>query len=229
MAGWMDSGGHRANTLSRRFEEGGVGLVRSGNSRTRDFGTARQESTATAVAVPDRSGHRMSGAAGWLLPNVVIERKEAGVLERLNQAMEHIERHLDQPIEVADLARIAVTSEYHLRRLFSALAGMPLSEYVRRRRLTVAGAEVLADGQTLLEIAVRYGYGSGRRSRGRSVPCTASAPERPGAPVPVCGPSPGCPSASSSKGAAACNTESWRRRSSGWSGGRPVSPSCTRG
>src|SRR5687767_4789824 len=75
--------------------------------------------------------------------------------------MEHIEDRLDQQIDVADLARIAVTSEYHLRRLFSALAGMPLSEYVRRRRLTVAGAEVLAGDRTLLEIATRYGYGSG--------------------------------------------------------------------
>ncbi|MGS2616016.1 GyrI-like domain-containing protein [Micromonospora sp. LZ34] len=82
------------------------------------------------------------------------------MLERLNQAMEHIERHLDQRIEVAELARIAVTSEYHFRRLFSALAGMPLSEYIRRRRLTVAGAEVLAGERTLLEVAVRYGYGS---------------------------------------------------------------------
>lgn len=83
------------------------------------------------------------------------------MLERLNQAMEHIEQHLDQPIEVTELARIAVTSEYHFRRLFSALAGMPLSEYVRRRRLTVAGAEVLAGEPTLLDIAVRYGYSSG--------------------------------------------------------------------
>ena len=83
------------------------------------------------------------------------------MLERLNQAMEHIECHLDQRIEVSDLARIAVTSEYHFRRLFSALAGVPLSEYIRRRRLTVAGAEVLARDRTLLEIAVRYGYGSG--------------------------------------------------------------------
>ncbi|MFE2931050.1 GyrI-like domain-containing protein [Streptomyces sp. NPDC059278] len=83
------------------------------------------------------------------------------MLERLNQAMEHIERHLDQAVEVAELARIAATSEYHLRRMFSALAGMPLSEYVRRRRLTLAGAEVLAGRDTLLEIAVRYGYGSG--------------------------------------------------------------------
>ncbi|MFD6422262.1 effector binding domain-containing protein [Streptomyces sp. NPDC060198] len=83
------------------------------------------------------------------------------MLERLNQAMEHIELHLDQAIDVGELARIAATSEYHLRRMFSALAGMPLSEYVRRRRLTLAGAEVLAARETLLEIAVRHGYGSG--------------------------------------------------------------------
>ncbi|SCL16634.1 AraC family transcriptional regulator [Micromonospora nigra] len=82
------------------------------------------------------------------------------MLERLNQAMDHIERHLDQPVDAAELARIAVTSEYHFRRLFSALAGVPLSEYVRRRRLTVAGAEVVAGQRTLLDIAVRWGYGS---------------------------------------------------------------------
>lgn len=83
------------------------------------------------------------------------------MLEGLNQAMEHVESHLDQPIDVADLARIAVTSEYHFRRMFSALAGMPLSEYIRRRRLTVAGAEVLAGERTLLDVGMRYGYRSG--------------------------------------------------------------------
>jgi AraC family transcriptional regulator len=86
---------------------------------------------------------------------------EASVLERLNQAMEHIERQLEGSVDVGELARVAATSEYHLRRMFSTLAGMPLSEYIRRRRLTVAGAEVLAGERTLLEIAVRYGYGSG--------------------------------------------------------------------
>jgi AraC family transcriptional regulator len=83
------------------------------------------------------------------------------VLERLNQGLEYIERHLDRHVDVVEMARIAATSEYHLRRMFSALSGMPLSEYLRRRRLTVAGAEVLAGRDTLLEIAVRYGYGSG--------------------------------------------------------------------
>ncbi|MYT72513.1 MULTISPECIES: AraC family transcriptional regulator [unclassified Streptomyces] len=83
------------------------------------------------------------------------------MLDRLNQAMDRIEQRLDEDLDVAELARIAATSEYHLRRMFSALAGMPLSEYVRRRRLTVAGADVLADREPLLTIAVRYGYGSG--------------------------------------------------------------------
>ncbi|MDK1341853.1 AraC family transcriptional regulator [Streptomyces sp. 378] len=83
------------------------------------------------------------------------------MLDRLNQAMDRIERNLDGTVDAADLARAAYTSEYHLRRMFSALAGMPLSEYIRRRRLTVAGAEVLSGDATLLEIAVRYGYGSG--------------------------------------------------------------------
>ncbi|TXS10894.1 helix-turn-helix domain-containing protein [Streptomyces sp. adm13(2018)] len=87
------------------------------------------------------------------------------MLERLNRALDHIEEHLvaerDGALDAAALARIAATSEYHFRRMFSALAGMPLCEYVRRRRLTVAGAEVLAGERTLLEIAVRHGYGSG--------------------------------------------------------------------
>ncbi|MFH9431765.1 GyrI-like domain-containing protein [Streptomyces sp. NPDC017615] len=83
------------------------------------------------------------------------------MLERLNQAMEHVERGLDGNVDPEELARVAGTSVYHLRRMFSALAGMPLSEYVRRRRLTLAAAEVVAGQETLLDIAVRYGYGSG--------------------------------------------------------------------
>ncbi|MFE2009083.1 GyrI-like domain-containing protein [Streptomyces sp. NPDC059491] len=83
------------------------------------------------------------------------------MLERLNQALDHLETCLDQEVDMAEVARIAAVSEYHFRRLFSALAGMPLPVYVRRRRMTLAGAEVLSGEPTLLDIAVRYGYGSG--------------------------------------------------------------------
>ncbi|MER5637997.1 AraC family transcriptional regulator [Kitasatospora sp. NPDC002227] len=83
------------------------------------------------------------------------------MLERLNQALDHLEASLDREVDIAEVARVAGVSEYHLRRLFSALAGMPLPVYVRRRRMTLAGAEVLAGELTLLDVAVRYGYGSG--------------------------------------------------------------------
>ncbi|GAA2236144.1 AraC family transcriptional regulator [Streptomyces indiaensis] len=83
------------------------------------------------------------------------------MLERLNQALDHLEASLDREVDMTEVARIAAVSEHHFRRLFSALAGMPLPVYVRRRRMTLAGAEVLAGDLTLLDIAVRYGYGSG--------------------------------------------------------------------
>ncbi len=83
-----------------------------------------------------------------------------GNMDGLNQAMEYIEHHLREEVKVAELARIAQTSEYHFRRMFSTLAGMPLSEYVRRRRLTSAGARLMSGEGTLLDIAVDHGYGS---------------------------------------------------------------------
>ncbi|MFG2819146.1 GyrI-like domain-containing protein [Kitasatospora sp. NPDC048365] len=82
------------------------------------------------------------------------------MLERLNQALDHLEAGLGREVDVAEAARIATVSEYHFRRLFSTLAGMPLPVYLRRRRMTLAGADVLAGEPTLLDIAVRYGYGS---------------------------------------------------------------------
>ncbi|MFK3676707.1 GyrI-like domain-containing protein [Microbacterium sp. NPDC090218] len=66
----------------------------------------------------------------------------------------------DEELDVAAFAREHGTTEYHLRRMFSALAGMPFSEYVRRRRMTLAGAELAAGASSLLDVAVRHGYGS---------------------------------------------------------------------
>jgi AraC family transcriptional regulator len=89
----------------------------------------------------------------------VWESKEGAVIAELNRLVELVEARLDGQVDVAVLATELGTTEYHLRRMFSSLAGMPLSEYVRRRRMTVAAAEVLGHGD-LLAIAVRYGYGS---------------------------------------------------------------------
>ncbi|WP_043446454.1 AraC family transcriptional regulator [Arthrobacter sp. L77] len=81
------------------------------------------------------------------------------MIAELNRLIEFVEGHLTEDLDVARLAPGLGTTEYHLRRMFSSLAGMPLSEYIRRRRMTVAAADVLGHGD-LLGIAVRFGYGS---------------------------------------------------------------------
>ena len=81
------------------------------------------------------------------------------MITALNRLVDIVDERLDDEIEVDALARELGTTEYHLRRMFSSLAAMPLSEYIRRRRMTLAAADVVA-GEELLAIAVRYGYGS---------------------------------------------------------------------
>ncbi|MFJ6940519.1 GyrI-like domain-containing protein [Streptomyces sp. NPDC101132] len=82
------------------------------------------------------------------------------MISALNRLVDLVEEHLAEDPDVRALAASVGSTEYHLRRMFSSLAGMPLSEYVRRRRMTVAAAEVVRGEQDLLGIAVRHGYGS---------------------------------------------------------------------
>jgi AraC family transcriptional regulator len=78
----------------------------------------------------------------------------------LNALVDLVEADTGDEIDVAGFAGTHGTTEYHVRRMFSALAGMPLSEYVRRRRMTLAGAELAAGAPNVLDVAVRHGYGS---------------------------------------------------------------------
>lgn len=81
------------------------------------------------------------------------------MIAELNRLVEQIDAHLSGDLDIGAFAAGAGTTEYHLRRMFSTLTGMPLSEYVRRRRMTIAAAD-LTEADDLLSIAVRYGYGS---------------------------------------------------------------------
>ncbi|MGW6857557.1 AraC family transcriptional regulator [Streptomyces xanthophaeus] len=82
------------------------------------------------------------------------------MISELNRLVDLVEEHFAEELDVNGLARELGTTEYHLRRMFSSLAGMPLSEYVRRRRMTVAAADVVRGEDDMLGIAVRHGYGS---------------------------------------------------------------------
>lgn len=82
------------------------------------------------------------------------------MLEGLNRAVHYIEENLDQEIDYREMARIACTSQSHFQRMFGIVADMPLSEYIRRRRLTLAAFALQNGNARILDIALRYGYTS---------------------------------------------------------------------
>ena len=82
------------------------------------------------------------------------------VLEHVNDALQYVEDNLAEEIDLREAARLARCSEYHFSRMFSFLAGITLSEYIRRRRLTLAALELRGSGARIIDVAVKYGYGS---------------------------------------------------------------------
>jgi len=81
-------------------------------------------------------------------------------LSNMNKAMEYIEEHLAEEIDYSEISKIAYCSEYHFKRMFSFLAGISLSEYIRRRRLTLAALDLKDNDLRIIDVAVKYGYNS---------------------------------------------------------------------
>ena len=81
-------------------------------------------------------------------------------LEQLNQALQYIEDNLDGTIDLDHVAQIAHCSNFHFQRMFSYVAGVPLSEYIRRRRMSKAAFELQNTSEKIIDIALRSGYES---------------------------------------------------------------------
>lgn len=81
-------------------------------------------------------------------------------VERWNEAIRYIEAHLTEEIDYAQLGRIACCSVYHFQRMFAYLAGVPLAEYIRRRRMSLAAADLQSTGIRVIDAAAKYGYDS---------------------------------------------------------------------
>jgi len=80
-------------------------------------------------------------------------------VENLNAAIAYIEDHLADEIEYSELAKIACCSTYHYQRMFTYIAGVPLSEYIRRRRMSRAAVDLQA-GEKVIDVGLKYGYQS---------------------------------------------------------------------
>ena len=79
---------------------------------------------------------------------------------RLNAAINYIEEHIMEELNLHEAAKIAGCSAYHFQRTFNYMADMPLSEYIRRRRMSLAVSDLQSDKAKIIDIALKYGYNS---------------------------------------------------------------------
>ncbi|KWU59558.1 AraC family transcriptional regulator [Priestia megaterium] len=82
------------------------------------------------------------------------------LLKNMNRALHYIEENLTNDINFREVVKLALCSEYHFKRMFSFLAGITLSEYIRRRRLTLAAFELKDKNVRVIDIAIKYRYNS---------------------------------------------------------------------
>lgn len=76
----------------------------------------------------------------------------------MQKAIDYIEANLTEEIDYEKVARQSFSSNYHFQRVFSILCGYTLGEYIRLRRLSLAGAELANGKEKVIDIALKYGY-----------------------------------------------------------------------
>lgn len=81
-------------------------------------------------------------------------------IDRMNQAMDYIESHLQDEIDTEEISRIMACPFMIFQRFFIQITTTPLSEYIRQRKLTCAAYEIQNTGCKIIDIALKYGYES---------------------------------------------------------------------
>ena len=81
-------------------------------------------------------------------------------IERLNSSVNYIEENIKETIDLKEVSKIACCSTYHFQRMFSYIADIPLSEYIRRRRMSLAAVDLQSGNERVIDISLKYGYDS---------------------------------------------------------------------
>ena len=79
-------------------------------------------------------------------------------IKGVQRAVDYVEAHITEPINYVEVARQAYSSSFHFQRVFSILCGFTLGDYIRMRRLSLAGGELAASGALVIDVALKYGY-----------------------------------------------------------------------
>ncbi len=81
-------------------------------------------------------------------------------IESISRAIYYIENHITEELTIADIAKQAIISPYYFQKGFSMLCGFPVGTYIKNRRLTLAGSQLISTNRKIIDIALEYGYDS---------------------------------------------------------------------
>ncbi|MDE6746387.1 MAG: AraC family transcriptional regulator [Oscillospiraceae bacterium] len=79
-------------------------------------------------------------------------------VKSFQHAVDYIEEHLAEPTDYERIAREMNVSSFYFQKIFSILCGFTVGEYIRNRRLTLAGSELVSTDEKIIDIALKYGY-----------------------------------------------------------------------
>ena len=83
-----------------------------------------------------------------------------GWIEGLQASIDFIEQHLDEPLDIEEIAGKAALSPFYFQRIFGAMCGLTVGDYIRARRMTLAAQELIRSEAKVIDVAVKYGYDS---------------------------------------------------------------------
>ena len=81
-----------------------------------------------------------------------------GWIEGIGEAINYIEENIAEEIAIDDIAKKAFMSPFYFQKGFAMLCGYTVGEYIRQRRLTLAGSELVSTDDKIIDIALKYGY-----------------------------------------------------------------------
>lgn len=109
-----------------------------------------------------------------------------GWIEGFQESIDFIEKNLTEELDIEDIAAKAALSPFYYQRIFGALCGVTVGEYIRARRMTLAAQELNGKDVKVIDVAVKYSYDSPdsfSKAFQRFHGITPSQAKEPGAPL----------------------------------------------
>ena len=79
-------------------------------------------------------------------------------IQGIQRAIDYVEANITEEIDYEEVAKQAYSSSFHFQRVFGILCGFTLGDYIRMRRLSLAGEELSRGSAKIIEVALKYGY-----------------------------------------------------------------------